>query len=61
MKFQVTFKDPNGADWDIRQAIKEAGEQSEEVEGLIQMFIRGGEYLTVEFDTETSTCIVVPR
>lgn len=35
--------------------------QLEELEERAGSWIRGGEYLTVEIDTETNTCVVVPR
>ena len=68
MKFRVTFKTPSA----IADVVKrESSTHSEsEVEGLnyaaemyaaTAKFVSYGECITIEFDTETGTAVVVPR
>lgn len=74
MKFQVQFKDPDVVYDAARDAAREnmpEGIESDEVEALLDgrtekltdfasTWIKYGEYITVEFDTEAKTCVVIP-
>ena len=74
MKFKVTLKSPDGVYYSIREAatlsvetmrlpVDEAQElietRTEELLDFSKKWIEGGEYLTVEMDTEAGTCVVV--
>lgn len=77
MKIQITFKDPDGVYEAIREEAESqvkaiAGLDDDEKESLIEgrvesiqeslkPWIRHGEYITVEFDTETKTATVIPN
>ncbi len=57
MKFRVTFKTPDAVDY----AVDEYGlEHKDEIKETARKFVTYGEYITVEFDTETQTATVVP-
>lgn len=76
MKFKITMKDPDGAYDSIRGAAEESLEaisalSERERESLVEsrhqelseqarQWLRYGEYLTVEFDTEAGTATVLP-
>lgn len=76
MKFQVQMKDPDTLHDAIQEAveaqIKEIGitdedeiealseKRREKVGEICDAWFRYGEYLTVEIDTDTKTCVVVP-
>ncbi len=62
MKVRCTFKHPDA----LYSAAKNVGlefdtPEHEAFEELAYKFIEYGEYLTVEFDTEAGTCVVIPR
>lgn len=58
MKFNVTFKTPDA----VYYAVDEYGqEHKEEIEETASKFVSYGEYVTIEFDTETKTATVVPK
>lgn len=76
MKFTVNIKDPDVFDDAIRDAVKQevAGlglptdEQElvtearvEKTQEFIRRWVEYGECITVEFDTEARTAVVVPR
>lgn len=54
MKVQLLFKTP-----DVTDQIDDE-DCTEEVLAVLAKFIRYGEYITVEFDTETNSCVAVP-
>ena len=76
MKIKITVKDPDGVydsinatvknsvasiaglDDDEREEMEES--RAESVGEKLSKWIEYGEYITVEFDTETGTAIVVP-
>ena len=76
MKIKITVKDPDGVydsinatvknsvaliaglDDDEREEMEES--RAESVGEKLSKWIEYGEYITVEFDTETETAIVVP-
>lgn len=70
MKFRVTFKTPDAAEEAFKQAEQYAGEimPLEEIdekvvqpmEAVINRFLKYHELITIEFDTETQTAVVVP-
>lgn len=74
MKIKITMKDPDGAQDSIDRAIKESvadieGLNDREREALIEVrsesldlsrWLRYGEYVTIEIDTDAGTAIVVP-
>ena len=77
MKFRITMKDPDGPYDCIQDAAKEMvdaikGIEPDERESIQEArhntlrdfagkWMEYGEYITVEFDTEAGTAIVVPR
>lgn len=74
MKFRVQMKDPDGAYESISSAVEESmwDVQDEDERGALKEVRRGkltkaaskwlryGEYLSVEIDTEAGTCTVLP-
>jgi hypothetical protein len=74
MKFQISFKDPDGVANSIQEAINndlpkdlDENEFEELTEGrkilleeATKRWIKWGEYVTIEIDTEKNTCVVVP-
>jgi hypothetical protein len=74
MKFQISFKDPDGVSNSIQEAIndnlpKDLDENEFEeltesrkilIEESTKRWIKWGEYVTIEIDTEENTCVVVP-
>lgn len=70
MKFRVTMKDSDGVYASISQALKinedndpedqEEGMTREDLSEVASQWIRWGEYLTVEIDTEARACVVIP-
>ena len=72
MKIKITFKDPDGVYESIRDYVKtvtaeivDLGELEQEMhsnaEEKLNRWIKWGEYLTVEFDTDAGTATVVPN
>lgn len=57
MKFKVTFKTPDAVDYAIEDLSED--EQAEAKE-TARKFVEYGEYVVVEFDTETQTATVLP-
>lgn len=70
MKFKLTMKDADTLEASIRHAvvgIEHTGtltgkelDKIEELKSLCRTWLRYGEYLTVEIDTEAKTCVVMP-
>lgn len=74
MKFVVTMKDPDTLHDAIQTAVADAmetgldkdehaavlGLRVEKAEKVCARWFEHGEYLTVEIDTETGTCVVAP-
>ena len=74
MKIQLTFKTPNAID-DIREDVEEllgvdprvepecfldeVDDQVEEIKTALEKWIRYGEYVTLEYDTEAKTLEVL--
>jgi len=55
MKLKLTFKDPD------RYVHGQPGEEiPEEAAALVRKYVEFDEYVTIEFDTEAKTAIVVP-
>lgn len=75
MKFQVTFKDPDALSEELAAAATKQLEaieglddeqrlllhekQCEKLAKIAHRWIGDGEYITVEFDTDAKTCVVV--
>lgn len=67
MKIQVTFKDPDGVTDSITDFLptrrgrydSDWGQAFEETLDDLSRWIRGCEYITIEFDTEAGTATVV--
>ena len=57
MKVQLTFKSPDVIDCAIENLSEEKKEEAKEI---IQKFVRDGEYIDVEIDTDLETCDVIP-
>ena len=74
MKIKITFKDPDGVYDSITQAARgslpaglSAGERDaimerryEEATRQLRLWIKYGEYVTIEFDTDAKTATVLP-
>jgi hypothetical protein len=75
MKIQITFKDPDALIDCIADGVRENFDKGaltdEEAEAVIEKrekiahsvaskWFKYGEYLTVEIDTDTGTCVVIP-
>jgi hypothetical protein len=57
MKLHITFKTPDAVDY----AVDEHGQEfKEEIKKTTNKFVRYGELVTIEFDTETQTATVLP-
>lgn len=57
MKVKLTFKSPDV----LEQVMNELDEdQQDELKEVADKFIKHEEYITVEIDTDTKTCTVVP-
>jgi hypothetical protein len=57
MKVKLTFKMPDA----VEQALEDIAEDDrEEVRQACEKWVRYGEYITVEVDTEAGTCTVIP-
>lgn len=76
MKVRITFKDPDGVYEAIDDAVKESlktdGLDKDEAEAISELrhekvsrvlskWVEYGEYVTVEFDTDAGTAIVVEK
>lgn len=75
MKFNVTMKDPDGVSESVKVAVEKSVKaieglseserekiiesRTEEVNEALSKWFSGGEYLTVEIDTEAETAVVV--
>lgn len=60
MKIRVHFKDPNGPYDSFKQAIRGLPkEEADKVEEAFHKWVRAGEYLSIEVDTEADTATVV--
>jgi hypothetical protein len=57
VKFRVTFKTPDVMDYAL-QDIPE--DEQDAAKAVSKNFIKYGEYLTVEIDTEAGTCVGIP-
>ena len=76
MQFTITFKTPDAMDDGIRRALADMGgyedvipepdemdmdsELAHTMEQVAEKFIKWGEYITVQFDTDTKTATVLP-
>jgi len=64
MVIRVVFKTPDVVDMAIQEAIgsgtDELTEMREQIEEALSKFVRWGEQITVEFDTEVGTATVIP-
>jgi hypothetical protein len=75
MKFRITFKDPDGVSNSLHDAAKDsarstsgltekemralAESREEEFGEFLRKWIQYGEYVTIEFDTDADTAVVV--
>jgi len=64
MTIRVTFKTPDAVSYALDRVLDcndpEEFEQAEVAQKAIDKFVRYGEYITVEFDTDKGTATVVP-
>jgi hypothetical protein len=75
VKILLTLKDPDGVDNCVKQAATDSLAEAkleedeldavmeyrvEKIQNAIKPWVEYGEYLTVEVDTETGTCVVIP-
>tara|TARA_Y100000310_G_C20620400_1_gene782970 strand:+ start:365 stop:556 length:192 start_codon:yes stop_codon:yes gene_type:complete len=63
MKAHVTFKTPDAVFYALTEdaGLEEGTEEYLAAEEAIQEFVAGGEYVTIEFDTENRTATVLER
>lgn len=61
MKFKLQLKDPDGVYDSITEYFKDFNDLPDEVDAVIDKFVRYSEYVTIELDTETQTARVVPQ
>ena len=67
MKFRITFKSPDAVSDSIEEAIEafEPMEDNlvtkEDIEYFVSKWVTHSEYITIEFDTEAKTAIVIPK
>lgn len=62
MKINVYLKDPDALHEAIREARRKGSDVDEpQINRIAAKWFKYGEYLTVELDTETETCVLVPR
>lgn len=62
MKFKATYKNPDALHYALHDAGFRGNDLPEEVDKVVTKFTHGyGEYVTIEFDTETQTARVVER
>jgi len=59
MKLNITFKNPDSVTDSIREAANGNEDLIEELEDIACKWIKYGEYLTVEIDTETKSIRVL--
>lgn len=62
MKFRLTFKTPDVA-YEVFREMRinnETYENQANAEDLVRRYVKYGELITIEFDTETRTAKVVP-
>lgn len=59
MKFTVTFKNPDAVDYAISD-IAPTEKVAKEMKKATLPWVQWGEYITVEFDTESGEATVVP-
>ena len=74
MKIQITFKTPDAVERAVAEAVRYEqlpefpvdGEQdqreilTQDANDVVSKFIKYGEYVTIEIDTDTKTAIVLP-
>ena len=63
MKLKVTFKSPDALDCALTDA-RYNGATMEDLDAVTQLtsrFLQYGEYVTIEFDTESGTATVLPK
>lgn len=77
MKIKIHLKDPDGFYESIQQSVKESLKElsslsprekesieevrTEEVNDFLGKWVEYGEYVTLEFDTEAKTAVVLPK
>ena len=59
MKFQITFKDPDGVYESLIAADFDFNNLPEDVENCIEKYILFREYIIIEFDTKRGTAKVI--
>lgn len=69
MKFKVTFKTPDAVEYGLLDSgaptdgmgnLDREDDEVQECFALSRKFVQYGEYVTIEFDTQTQTATVVP-
>lgn len=68
MKINITMKTPDALDYAIKDALEfstlsndDKIDQTDTIKQLANTWFNYGEYVTLEIDTDTKTCIVVPK
>ena len=65
-KIRVVFKTPDAVDMAVQEAVQEntpvdiQDQAAEQIKKSLEKFVRWGEQITVEFDTEAGTATVIP-
>lgn len=66
MKFTVTFKTPDAAYYEVKSIVENEPDEDKQLElkeslhDFLEKFIKYGEVITIQFDTEAGTATVVP-
>jgi len=65
MRIKITFKTPDAVDYVLNSRVcmenpEKSVELMEEAMNTINQFVKYGEVISVEFDTETNTARVIP-
>jgi hypothetical protein len=59
MKFTVTFKTPDAVQYALEE-LPAGADWRKEAQKVTDKFVEYGEYVRIEFDTQTQTATVVP-
>jgi hypothetical protein len=60
-KIRITFKSPDGVSDSLEDAGYDQNDLPEDVENVVEKFIKWSEYVTIELDPETGTAVVIEQ
>ena len=61
MKIRLTMKSPDVAYYGLQDAGIDPNEVPDDIQDALDKWVRYGEYVTIEIDTETGEAIVIPQ